>query len=146
MASIPGLERPPGGGNGNPFQYPSLENAMPEELGGLQSVGPQSHTWLSYWASTHTCSQGQGWETTTKRDPGENKTIRKISFCIVLISELCKHIAYSTDLQLSTQVFVAIQPLSGVQLFATSWTAARQASLSSTISTTSWSLLKYISN
>ena len=44
LGSIPGLERPPGGGNGNPFQYPSLENAMPEELGGLQSVGPQSHT------------------------------------------------------------------------------------------------------
>ena len=26
--SIPGLERPPGGGNGNPLQYHCLENPM----------------------------------------------------------------------------------------------------------------------
>ena len=26
--SIPGLGRSPGGGNGNPFQYSSLENSM----------------------------------------------------------------------------------------------------------------------
>ena len=26
--SIPGLERPPGGGNGNPLQYSCLENPM----------------------------------------------------------------------------------------------------------------------
>ena len=28
MGSIPGLGRFPGGGNGNPFQYPCLENPM----------------------------------------------------------------------------------------------------------------------
>ena len=27
-SSIPGLRRYPGGGNGNPFQYPCLENLM----------------------------------------------------------------------------------------------------------------------
>ena len=28
MASIPGLGRSPGGGHGNPLQYPGLENPM----------------------------------------------------------------------------------------------------------------------
>ena len=94
-----------------------LENAMTEEPGGLQPPGPQSHTWPSDWASMHTCSQGQRWKTTARRDHGWSETTRKISFCIVLISELCKHIAYSTYFQLSTQAFVVvIQPLRGVQL------------------------------
>ena len=33
MGSISGLGRPPGGGNGNPFQYSFLENPMEEEPG-----------------------------------------------------------------------------------------------------------------
>ena len=41
-----------------------------------------------------------------------------------------------------TPFVVVVQLLSCVQLFATSWTAARQASLSSTIS---WSLLRFMS-
>ena len=28
VGSVPGLGRPPGGGNGNPLQYPRLENPM----------------------------------------------------------------------------------------------------------------------
>ena len=36
--SIPGLERSPGEGNGNPFQYSCLENPREEEPGGLQSM------------------------------------------------------------------------------------------------------------
>ena len=31
MGSIPGSERSPGGGNGNPFQYSCLENPMDKE-------------------------------------------------------------------------------------------------------------------
>ena len=40
---IPASGRSPGGGNGNPLQYSCLENPMnrTEELGGLQSIGPQ---------------------------------------------------------------------------------------------------------
>ena len=38
--SIPGSERSPGGGNGNPPQYFCLENRI-EEPGGLQSMGSQ---------------------------------------------------------------------------------------------------------
>ena len=36
---IPGLERSPGEGNGNPLQYSCLENPITEESGGLQSMG-----------------------------------------------------------------------------------------------------------
>ena len=41
VGSIPGLERSPRVGNGNPLQYPCLENPMEKEPGGLQSMGSQ---------------------------------------------------------------------------------------------------------
>ena len=44
--SIPGSERSPGGGHGNPLQCSCLENPMTEESGGLHSMGWQSWTWL----------------------------------------------------------------------------------------------------
>ena len=40
--SVPGLERSPGEGNGNPLQYSCLGNSMAEEPGRLQSMGSQS--------------------------------------------------------------------------------------------------------
>ena len=40
-ASMPGLGRCPGGGNGNPLQYSYWENSMTEEPGGLKSTGLQ---------------------------------------------------------------------------------------------------------
>ena len=39
MGSVPGWERCPGEGNGNPLQYSCLENPM--DRGGLQSMGSQ---------------------------------------------------------------------------------------------------------
>ena len=39
--SIPGSERSPGEGNGNPLQYSCLENPMDGELGVLQFMGSQ---------------------------------------------------------------------------------------------------------
>ena len=36
MASIPGLLRSPGGGHGNPLQYPCLENPM--DRGAWQAI------------------------------------------------------------------------------------------------------------
>ena len=39
--SIPELGRSPGGGNGNPLQYPGLGNPMDEEPGRLQPMGSQ---------------------------------------------------------------------------------------------------------
>ena len=41
VVSIPGLERSPGEGNGNPLQYSCLENSRAEEPGGLQSMNSQ---------------------------------------------------------------------------------------------------------
>ena len=40
LGSIPGLGRSPGEGNGNPLQYPCLENPT-EDPSGLQSIGSQ---------------------------------------------------------------------------------------------------------
>ena len=41
MGLIPGSERSPGKGNGNPLQYSCLGNPRTEETGGLQSTGLQ---------------------------------------------------------------------------------------------------------
>ena len=43
---IPGSERHPGGGHGNPLQYSCLENPWTKEHGGLQSIASQSWTSL----------------------------------------------------------------------------------------------------
>ena len=51
--SIPGSGRSPGERNGNPLQYPCLENPMTEKPSGLQSTGLQRvrHDWVT---NTHT--------------------------------------------------------------------------------------------
>ena len=41
LGSIPGPERSPGEGNGNPLQYSCLENLMDRGACGLQSIGSQ---------------------------------------------------------------------------------------------------------
>ena len=41
LGFIPGLVRSPREGNGNPLQYPCLENPI-DEPGGLQSMGLQT--------------------------------------------------------------------------------------------------------
>ena len=50
--SIPGSGRSPGEGNGNPIQYPCLENSMDREPGGLQSMGSQRVG--QDWVTEHT--------------------------------------------------------------------------------------------
>ena len=44
--SISELERSPGGGHGNPLQYPCLENPMNSRAWRLQFMWSQSQTWL----------------------------------------------------------------------------------------------------
>ena len=46
-SSIPGAGRSPGEGNDNPLQLLACRIPRREEPGGLQSMGPQSWTWLS---------------------------------------------------------------------------------------------------
>ena len=55
-SSIPGLERFPGAGNGNPLQYSFLENFI--DRGAWQSMGSQ---WAGHnWAIRHTHKGGKG--------------------------------------------------------------------------------------
>ena len=46
LGSIPGSERFPGEGNGNPLQYSAREIPGTEEPGRVQSMGSQSQIWL----------------------------------------------------------------------------------------------------
>ena len=46
QGSIPGQGISSGQGNGNPLQYPGLENSMTEEPGGLQSMESRNRTRL----------------------------------------------------------------------------------------------------
>ena len=59
---------------------------------------------------------------------------RHFAWCILHMNEISRVIIYSHDVS-------SVQSLSYVRLFATPWTAARQASLSIT---NSWSLLKFM--
>ena len=55
MGLIPGLERSPGGGNGNPLQQSCLENPMDRGAWWATVHGvTKSQSWLSNWAHTHT--------------------------------------------------------------------------------------------
>ena len=87
----------------------------PGEFHGLYSSwGPKSQTRLSNFQFQH-------------------KTEGRYSSC---------HTCLPTITVLSWNIFVVVQSLSRVQLFATPWTAARQASLSLTVS---WSSPKFMS-
>ena len=52
--SVPGSGRSPGGGNGNPLQYPCLESPWTEKPGGLQST--ESKRVRHDWATEHAWS------------------------------------------------------------------------------------------
>ena len=53
VGSIPGLERSPGEGNGNPLQYSHLENPMDRGAWGLKKLDTteqlSTHAWGSEW-------------------------------------------------------------------------------------------------
>ena len=51
---IPGSERSPGEGNGNPLQYSCLGNPRTEEPGGLQSIGVAKVKYNLAAKQTHT--------------------------------------------------------------------------------------------
>ena len=106
MGSIPKLGRSPGGGNGNPLQYSCLEIPQPEEPGGLQSMGSQrvGHNWA--WASVVYISQNWFSQNTIKSSQN-------------YFYMLLKYIS-------------SVQSFRCVQLLATPWTVACQASLSIT--------------
>ena len=54
LGLIPGSERSPGGGNGNPVQYSCLENPMDRGAWRATVHGvAKSQTQLSHWAEQH---------------------------------------------------------------------------------------------
>ena len=61
--SIPGSERSPGDGNGNPLQYFAWKIPWTEELGGLQSMGLQrvGHDWATSLSFTFGSHLERGW-------------------------------------------------------------------------------------
>ena len=74
LDSIPGLERSPGEGNGNPFEYSCLENPVDRGAymeGRLQSVGLQrvGHNWATN-TSTTICQPGVQGLFTSMRERG----------------------------------------------------------------------------
>ena len=61
MGSIPGLERSPGGGDGNPLQNSCLESTMDRGAWWAAVLRvTKSQTWLSDWAHTHTAYSLKG--------------------------------------------------------------------------------------
>ena len=61
IASVPGLERSPGEGNGNLLQYSAWEIPWTEEPGVLQSTGSQiaRHNLVIHQPSNHKLYEGQ---------------------------------------------------------------------------------------
>ena len=102
LGSIPGLEKSPGGGHGNPLQSSCLRNPM--DRGAWQATAhgvAKSRTrlkWLSTWARGLWMAQDHSYQ----------------------------------GLSCSDLNFSSVQSLTRVRLLATPWTAARQASLSIT--------------
>ena len=159
---IPGSGRSPGGGNGNPLPYSCQKNSM--DRGAWQATVHEvakSWTWLSNWA--HTATQVNPNATRgcycCYLKPHGNKGIRgQISLENWLSSggekefilDVCPvsdssepelfHFWFSKANRTLKKCFV--QSLSPVWLFVTPWTAARQASLSFSVSQ---SLLKLMS-
>ena len=58
MGSIPGLERSPGGGNGNPLQYSCLENPMDRRAWHV-TVHAVVKSWAGLSMHAHVCLLGK---------------------------------------------------------------------------------------
>ena len=115
-SSIPWSGRSPGGRNGNPLQYSCLENPMDRGAWWATVHGvAKSQTWLSDWVCTY----------------NTHYLLKKL---FIWLHQVLQHMGFYCG--------IVVQSLNRVQLFATPWTAACQASLSSTIA---WNLLKLMS-
>ena len=127
MGFIPGLGRSPGGGRGNPLQYSCLEN--PTDKRSLVGYSPWAHKESNSTEATEHARTQVGISRKIKQER-EIMSTRHTGSSHYFITVL---LGYQ---------FNSIQSLSHVWLFATSWTAAYQASLSITKSQT---LLKLMS-
>ena len=69
--SIPGLERFPGGGHGNPLRYSCLENPMDRE---------------SWWTTVHKVSQSKTSLKQLSMHAPDCRSFRVESFCVISVS------------------------------------------------------------
>ena len=127
---IPELRRSPGAGNSNPLQYSWLENSM------------DSGAW---WATVHGVTESDMTELLT---PECNilcfEVLFLVNYFLSVVALLYFFLVFDV-LFLYWSIWskeLVVQSLSHVQIFATPWTAAFQASLSLTVS---WSLLQLMS-
>ena len=141
LGSIPGLGRPPGEGNGNPLQRSCLGNPMNRgawwaTFRGVARVGHDLATLPPPNSAKKQNLQVGFWNWFIHSPSGsENPILAKQSpygSWNAVEMHLLKHWVQ----------FSSVQSHSHVQLFATPWTAARQASLPIT---NSWSLFKLMS-
>ena len=163
LGLIPGLGRSPGEGNSNPLQYSCLENprSETEEPGRLQSMGSQrvKHDWATSQTKDNRIDIVKKWMEDVNSSHREMKVSKRWQeiqphlwlgkwklkrwdfveegMALRQIKVLSKYV----EEKLPDTVFVVVQLISCVWLFVTPWTAARQASLSFTISQ---SLLKLV--
>ena len=88
---IPGLERSPGEGNGEPFQYSCLGNAMDRGAWWITVHGvTKSQTQLSDWTTLSPASLQKLWP--RMEDPQIKKTQRFLErFSHCLFGSICKH-------------------------------------------------------
>ena len=129
---IPGSGRNPGGGRGNPLQCSCWRISWTDEPGWQQSIRSQRirHDWA-------TEQKGKLWTFYGSRFKSLLHWLMGQDFYF----SLCMHIYVYTQTY-TYMCACVLSHFSCVRLFATPWTAARQASLSFTIS---WSLVKLMS-
>ena len=161
LSSIPGLGRSPGEGKGYPLQNPSLENSIDYIVHGAQRVGHDRATFTFTFSkdsdiltSDETVAANRPcilhwWIILTQLNVTEARLLwiyrnilERLQLELGISYQGLRHrLPPKLDhLKQNIQV-VVVQSLSRVQLFATPWTAACQAPLSSTVSQ---SLLRYM--
>ena len=132
---ISGSGRCPRGGNGNPFQYSCLESPMDRGVWwvAVHSIAKVRHN----WATEHT----KGNKTCPKNaNKSGHQCVKQYIHRKIFLTHLTGILAtariskYQFIFYLGSRALFVVHLLSCVQLFATPWAAAYQASLSFTIS------------
>ena len=138
VGSIPGLGRSPGVGIGKLLQYLCLENSMNREE--FLVLYNQFHQLSILYLVVYVCQYSNLPIHPTSPYPTSFLVSVSLFSTSVSLFLLCKKIIYTIFSLILHLCLVVVQSLNCVWLFATPWTAAHQASLS----TNSQSLLKFM--
>ena len=125
MGVIPGLERSPGGGHGNPLQNSCLENPVDRGVGGLQSTGLQSRTQLSNWHSVQLLSHVWRFATpwTAARQGSLSTTNPQSLFKLMFLESVMpsNHLILCCPLLFQHSIFPSIRVFSNESVLCISW-------------------------